>query len=113
MISVGLIGLGYWGPNYLRIFSQLDGCKMPACSDLDQKRLDAFKKNHPDINFTNDYKTLFDSKLDAVVIATPTNTHYELAKYALKKGVHVLIEKPLSLSVKESEELCAIAKDES
>ena len=56
-LRLGLIGLGYWGPNYLRIFSQLDGCKVAACADSNPKRTETFKKNHPRSVFTATLRT--------------------------------------------------------
>ena len=54
MIKIGIIGLGYWGPNYLRVFSQIDGCQVAAGSDKDPKRKALFQKNHPSVKFYPD-----------------------------------------------------------
>ena len=93
-VRVGIIGLGYWGPKLARNFHSLDGAQMVMASDLRQERLDDLKKLYPDIRVTRDYKELLNGQhLDAVVIATPVNTHYKLAKDALLAGKHVMVEK--------------------
>lgn len=110
MVGVGIIGCGQWGPNHIRIFSQLSRSKALICSDLDQKRLDAIKEAYPDIKTTLDYKDILrDPGVDAVCIATPTKTHFAIAKEALVAGKHVLCEKPLSLDPGECDELKKIA----
>lgn len=111
MINIGIIGLGYWGPNYLRIFSQLDGCHLGAASDKDSKRLAAFSKNYPSVRFFSDYGKMLENEiLDAVVIATPTTTHFSIAKEVLEEGSHVLLEKPLAMTKRECAALCSTAR---
>lgn len=111
MIKAAVIGCGQWGPNYIRIFSQLNDVKPVKCSDLDQGRLAAIKEAYPQIEAVEDYQAIIDDDaIDAVCIATPTNTHFRIAKAALESGKHVLCEKPLTLDVKEAEELYALAK---
>ncbi len=111
MLNVGIIGLGYWGPNYLRIFSQLDGCRLAAASDKDSKRIASFSKNYPQVHFYSDFKKMLtDESLDAVVIATPTTTHFAITKEVLSRGAHVLLEKPLALTSKECRALIDLAK---
>lgn len=102
MVSIGVVGCGHWGPNHIRIFSQIPGVKVAACADLDEKRLAAIKAGYPDINAFKDYKEILTSAgIDAVCIATPTATHFDIAKQALEAGKHVLCEKPLSIDPKE------------
>src|SRR3989339_554482 len=109
MVGVGIIGCGQWGPNHIRIFSQLSRSKALICSDLDQKRLDAIKEAYPDIKTTLDYKDIFrDPGVDAVCIATPTKTHFAIAKEALAAGKNVLCEKPLSFDPGECDDVNAL-----
>ncbi len=111
MINVGIIGLGYWGPNYLRIFSQLDGCRVAAASDMDSKRIENFSKNYPSVRFFTDFKKMLTEEvLDAVVIATPTTTHFKITKEVISRGSHVLLEKPLALTTKECQSLVDLAQ---
>lgn len=111
MIRVGIIGLGHWGPNHLRVFSQLDGSTVTVCCDANQKRLESLAASNKDIRFTTNLDEMLASEdLDAVVIATPTATHFEVASKALKAGKHVLCEKPLTENVEESKELAELAR---
>lgn len=111
MVKVGVIGCGHWGPNHIRIFDQMPNSQSVMCADVDEGRLAAVKRSFPDIQTTTDYRQLLASPdVDAVCIAAPTNTHYQLAKAALSAGKHVLCEKPLSLEPDESRELDALAK---
>ncbi|NQT23319.1 MAG: Gfo/Idh/MocA family oxidoreductase [Candidatus Omnitrophica bacterium] len=110
MLRLGIIGCGYWGPNLIRDFSEIDEVEIKALSDLDESKLKRFKKKLPGVVTTKDYKDLLDSKdIDAIVIATPADTHYKLAKEALLAGKHVLVEKPLTYSIAEAEELIELA----
>ncbi len=97
-ISLGLIGIGYWGLNYVRIFSELPNTTLKFVFDLDQKRLKLVKKTSPTIKLTPDYKEILnDREVDAVVVATPATTHYQIIKDCLEKNKNVLAEKPLTL----------------
>lgn len=110
MISIGVIGCGHWGPNHVRIFSQLPHSKVLMCADLDEKRLAAMSSLYPQIQAVKDYAEIFKNPaIDAVVIALPTKFHYQLTQEALLAGKHVLCEKPLSLSSKECLALKEIA----
>ena len=96
MINVGIIGCGYWGPNLIRNYMQLPNCRMAMCCDLDEKKLDRMNSLYPGIKTTNDVnKILTNPKIDAVGIATPVFTHYDLARQALQNEKHVFVEKPL------------------
>ena len=104
--TLGMVGLGYWGPNLLRNFSQLDGCRLKTCCDLNEDSLMRAKAQYPDIEITSDYESiLHDAEIQAVVIATSAATHYELAKQAILQDKHVFVEKPLTLDVAQAEEL--------
>ena len=110
-ISVGIIGCGHWGPNFIRNFSKIKNCGVKYASDLNVERLSHIKQAFPDIATTPHYlRILEDETIDAVVIATPAQTHYQLAKNALGHGKHVLVEKPITRRVCEAEELIEIAE---
>ena len=110
-ITIGVIGYGYWGPNIVRNFFSLDNCKVKAVADQRDERLTLLAKNFPSINGINNAEDIInDDTINAVVIATPVFSHYELSKKALVKGKHVLIEKPLASTLAESEELINLAE---
>ena len=111
MINIGVIGCGHWGPNHIRIFSQLAGSKVLMCADPDGSRLEAIQKNFPDVQATKDHKDVFNNPdIQAVCIAAPTNLHYSLTKEALECGKHVLCEKPLAMTPEECLALKEIAQ---
>jgi len=110
VINVGIIGCGHWGPNHIRIFSQLPNSESSMCADLDENRLEQIKQLFPSIITTKDYNDILKNPdVAAVIVSAPTNTHYELTKKALQSGKHVLCEKPLALTVKECVELRKLA----
>ena len=93
MINVGIIGLGYWGPNLLRNFLNNKKCHVNAICDRNKSLLNKYKNKHPEVNCYTDYKKLInDKQIDACVIATPVMSHYEIASLALKKNKHVFVE---------------------
>jgi predicted dehydrogenase len=99
VIRIGIIGYGYWGPNLVRNFADLDCCRVTAVCDVDRSRLNEAVRRFPGIAATADALELIaDSDVDAVVIATPVSTHFDLASAALDAGKHVLVEKPLAAS---------------
>lgn len=105
-VTIGVIGYGYWGPNLVRNFSETANLKVLAVCDLDRARLGLAKTRHPHIEVTTDYRALCaDRGLDAIAIATPVATHFELAMTALKSGKHVFIEKPLTATPEQAERL--------
>ncbi len=110
MIGIAIVGYGYWGPNILRNFCETDGARVVACCDRDTERLALVRMKYPIIRTTTDYSdVLADPTIDAVAIATPVATHYDLARRAIEQGRHVLVEKPLTTSVAESEHLVDLA----
>lgn len=109
MIKIGVIGCGYWGPNLIRNFNNTSGCEMRICCDMQDDRLERIKSLFPHIETTKDHKVLLNSDLDAVAIATPVWTHYPLAKSFLEAGKHVFVEKPLTRSSAECQELIDLA----
>lgn len=111
MTKIAIIGLGHWGPHYLRNFLEIEQCEVIACADLNRSRLETYRKYHPKIHFYDNISEIFKKeKPDATIIATPTSTHYEIALSALKEGQHLLIEKPFCLEEKHCLELSHLAK---
>lgn len=108
---VGVVGCGYWGPNLIRNFRSLPNCRFKAMCDLNVERLAHLKTLYPDVTGLTDYREMLETmELDAVVVASPVQHHYELAKTSLLAGKHTLIEKPMAGSVAEGEELIEIAE---
>ena len=107
-MNFAIIGLGYWGKNYYRILNSNDNINLSAVVDSSQNiNLDERTKHFPDL------EDLLNSKIniDAAIIATPTNTHYEITKKLLNNGIHVLVEKPLSTKADEASELINLADE--
>src|SRR5437899_4064006 len=99
MIRVGVIGYGYWGPNLARNFAESRACGLAGVSDLNPDRLAVARKRHPAVKLvTQSAELLDDPQIDAIAISTPVSTHFELAMNALRKGKHVMVEKPLTAS---------------
>jgi predicted dehydrogenase len=97
MIRIGVIGYGYWGPNLVRNFAELGRAEVAAVADLDQKKLDLVARRFPAVKVTRDFHDLLrDPAIDAVAVATPVNTHFELGMAALKAGKHLWLEKPMA-----------------
>lgn len=110
MHRIAVIGCGYWGPNFVRIFTQMPDCEMRYCVDLDEKRLAHMKTLYPQVRTTTRFEdALEDPEVDGVVVATPVTSHHGIAKRFLEAGKSALIEKPLCLSSKEAEELVKLA----
>ena len=109
-INVGVIGYGYWGPNIVRNFFGNSACTVKIVADGRPERLNMLAKIFPSIQGVKDADDIIKSKdIDAVVIATPVFTHFSIAKRALLQGKHVLIEKPMTSSVEEADELINLA----
>jgi predicted dehydrogenase len=109
-IRVGMIGSGYWGPNLIRNFVDIQKSELVMVADLKPDRLDKIRRNYPTVLTTEIYQDLFNQKLDAVVIATPPSTHFPIAKDCLEHGLNVLVEKPLTLSSVHAQELIELAE---
>lgn len=110
-VNIGVIGTGYWGPNHVRVFNNLVESRVVGVADLDQTRLERIRFSHPSVRTTQDYRTLLeDPQIQAIVIATPTTTHYSLVKEAILAGKHVLCEKPLCSHIEQANELVELAK---
>ncbi|TMI74211.1 MAG: Gfo/Idh/MocA family oxidoreductase [Bacteroidetes bacterium] len=109
-INLGIIGYGYWGPNLARNFFAANDCTLKAVADARPERLAALAKVFPSVNGVKDADDIInDVNIDAVVIATSVFSHFPLAKKALMAGKHVLIEKPMTASVAEADELIELA----
>ena len=111
MTRVAVAGLGYWGPNLVRNFDEL--ADLVWLCDLDGERRDRFAARYAAARTTADLsEVLSDDSVDAVVVATPVPTHYELARQALEAGKHVLVEKPPAMRAAEMNELVEIAAEQ-
>lgn len=110
--GVAIVGCGYWGMNYVRVFGEMPDARVLAVCDPRQSRLDEVQRRYPDIMATTDLDDVlgFDG-VEAVVISTNADTHYDLAKRTLDAGKHVLVEKPLTTRSEESEDLIQLAED--
>ncbi|MBN1694213.1 Gfo/Idh/MocA family oxidoreductase [candidate division WOR-3 bacterium] len=110
-MELSIIGAGNWGINLVRNFSKILGLNSVSVCDLDENRLTLVKSEYAGIKTYRKPGEIIDiSQIKAVVISTPAETHYEIAKKALLAGKHVFVEKPLSLEIKEAEELIEIAE---
>ncbi len=111
-IRFGVIGWGYWGPKLARNLDTIPNAMVTTVADTDARRLANLRVNQPWIQATTQIEDMFRSDVDAVVIATPVRTHFQLAREALLHGKHVLVEKPLTASVPEAEELITLAREQ-
>jgi len=110
-LRLGLVGYGYWGPNLARNFHQLPDAWLVACADADNARLQEATRLYSIQQAVNDARELIDNPtLDALVIATPARSHFELVSQALNAGKHVLVEKPLALTSADARALTDLAR---
>lgn len=109
-LNVGVVGCGYWGPNLIRNFHEINSSRLVGVADLREDRLRNIHNNYPKVETVTDYHDLFRMGLDAVVVATPPPTHYAIAREALERGMHVLVEKPLTLESSQAQELVELAE---
>jgi len=106
MINVGIIGFGYWGPNLVRNFMMSDETSVAMVADFSNDRLAQVRRLYPNVRTTTSAGDLIDDRgVDAVIIATPVNTHFDLAIAALKAGKHVLVEKPIAAISEQARQL--------
>jgi len=111
MYSVCLIGHGYWGQKLSRNFVNSEFFELVSIADKNKKSFTFINKNYPKVTCYENFKKAIDQEeVDLVIIATPTSTHYKIAKYALEKSKHILVEKPITLSLIETKKLNKIAK---
>ncbi len=106
MIGIGVIGYGYWGPNLVRNFTDAPGSRVVTVSDLRPERVRAAQQRYPALNAVRDHREVLDDPMvNAVAIATPVSTHYDLTIEALRAGKHVLVEKPLAATVEQAQRM--------
>jgi predicted dehydrogenase len=111
-LGVGVVGLGYWGPNLLRGLMELPDVNLRHICDISEERLSASARCYPGATPTSCYEDLLeDPRVDAIVIATPIFTHFELAAAALRAGKHTFVEKPLAHSVADASGLIELAEE--
>ena len=107
---VGVVGLGYWGPNLARNFAAIPGCELAWCCDASEQARARWAPSFQTARFTADLEDLLDDDtLDAIVLATPVPTHGPLAERVLDAGKHCLVEKPLAYTVEDAERAVAAA----
>lgn len=111
MLRVAIIGVGYWGPNYLRLLSgTVPGAQVTACSDLQAERLQAVARLAPGVKMFQDHRRMLaESELDAAIIATPASAHRQIAEDCLAAGLHLLVEKPLASTSADAEAITEAA----
>jgi predicted dehydrogenase len=110
-VGVGIIGCGYWGPNHVRNFSRHPDFRVVVVCDVRRERAEAVARDYHVPNVVTDpRRVLDDPAVDLVVVATPTRTHFELAKAALQAGKHLLVMKPMTTRVDHAEELVYLAR---
>ncbi len=113
-IKIGIIGIGYWGPNLVRNFNQLKNVEIASICDLNLAKLENIKGLYSPVKFTENFRDILqDPEIKAVVIATPLKSHFELVKEALLASKDVLVEKPMTESTAKAEELVKLAKEKS
>lgn len=111
VIQIGVIGYGYWGPNIVRNFSVPGRSRVIAVSDLNPARLQEAQRLYPNLIATQNYQELLQrSDIDAIAIATPVSSHFNLALAALRAGKHVLVEKPLTQTSEQAQQLIEAAQ---
>jgi predicted dehydrogenase len=111
MVNVAVIGCGHWGPNLIRNFAKVSNARLHTLCDLRVERLETLRSLYNPLKITEDYHPILeDPEIEAVVIASPASSHYQVAKESLLAGKHVFVEKPLALRVSECEELIATAE---
>ena len=110
-LRIGAIGCGYWGPNLIRNFVENPGASVIAVSDLQVEPMNRMRQRFPEIEYAvRDYREMFTMNLDAVVIATPPATHHAIARDCLEHGLHVLVEKPITLNSEDAIDLIHVAE---
>ena len=111
-IRLGIVGMGYWGPNLARNFATLDTCELAWCCELDDAKRAQCEAAYPQTRFTPDLDDLLsDPDLDAIVIATPGSTHAAIAQRVLEAGKNCFVEKPLAQDVESAKRLARLADE--
>jgi predicted dehydrogenase len=111
-VRIGVVGLGYWGPNLARNFASLPGCELAYCCDASDDARARLAPTFPSARFTGELSELLaDPELDAIAVATPVPSHAALAQRVLEAGKHCFVEKPLALSVSDAERAVQAARE--
>ncbi|MBN1283787.1 MAG: Gfo/Idh/MocA family oxidoreductase [Anaerolineae bacterium] len=111
-LKVAIVGAGRWGANYIRVFTELPGTQVAVVCDMRADRLDEIRRRFPGVEVATDFgEALRKYDVDAAVISTPAQAHYDVTRLALEAGKHVLVEKPMTTLAEESEELVVLAED--
>ena len=111
-LRTAVVGLGYWGPNLVRVLNEIPEAELVAVCDRDEAALAKISRRYPAARTTTEFEALLaDDEIEAVAIATPVTTHHPLALAALETGKHVFVEKPLAASSQEAGELLTVARD--
>ncbi|MEO9120035.1 MAG: Gfo/Idh/MocA family oxidoreductase, partial [Solirubrobacteraceae bacterium] len=109
-LGVAVVGLGYWGPNLLRVLADKPEAEVRWICDVDRERLQRSSGRYRGVRRTTHFeRVLADPGVEAVIIATPVRTHHALAAQALQAGKHVFVEKPLAPSSEQADDLVALA----
>ena len=109
-MNVGIIGLGYWGPNLVRNFLAHSDVKSVVACDINEERLKTISHRFPSVILSNSCEETLTGDCDLIVIATPVASHYPIAKKALQNGKHLWVEKPFTADISEAEELIELAE---
>ncbi len=111
-LNFGIIGLGYWGPNYAKVLNDLEGANLSWCCDINDQALAKLKRIYPAVRTSNNINDLLtDKDLNAVIVVTPAQGHFEIVKQFILAGKDVLVEKPLTNDQKTSEELVRLGRN--
>lgn len=106
MIGIAVVGYGYWGPNLVRNFWDTPGARLVSVCDLRKERLAGVQSRYPAVEITDNFaEVLNDPRVDAIAIATPVSSHYDLALRALQAGKHVFVEKPITPTAEQAQRL--------
>ncbi len=111
-VKVGMVGLGYWGPNVARNFDALGSCELRWCCDADDVQRQKWSNIYRETRFTDDLDDLLnDDELDAIVVTTPVPTHAALAEAVIRAGKHCFVEKPLAQNIADAERVADLAEE--
>jgi predicted dehydrogenase len=111
--NVAVVGLGYWGPNLLRVLFERTDVEVRWICDIDISRLERFGRRYPNVSVTEELdQVLDDPKVGGVFLATPVFTHYELAQRCLRGGKHTFVEKPLAPTTAQASDLIELAREQ-
>lgn len=111
-LGFALVGVGYWGPNYARILSELDNARFLWCCDKNKEALLKMQRLYPAIKTTKRMSDILkDVSVDCVIVVTPAQTHYQIVKDTLNAGKHVLVEKPLTTAVDQARDLVNLSHE--